>query len=254
MPRFIPKKDVQIAALNFKLADDRELWARQPGETTKAYQAFLDYLSMSPRSLKELAARYKQDKIAYQAAVKANAGSRKKINVRPPPTTVALTIRNWSSLYQWKERSKAFDNHQADLRRAALEADREQERQEAIRIARAARAIASQGLAALDPIGLRTNEIIALYEFAARELRNAFENTPQDRVLRAWKEEQDAVRRQHIGDIPPKITEIRVHLNETLQTDDSTIYQATYQSLTSEPASPSPSPDILQTTLNDDSL
>lgn len=76
---------------------DREPWARQPGETSRAYSAFSIYRDLGPRhrSLRETARRYYQDK------------------TRTKPVQIGV----WSSKNNWVERCRQYDEFLDEQRR-----------------------------------------------------------------------------------------------------------------------------------------
>lgn len=84
------------------------LWDRQDNESTKAYQAFLDYRDMGvARSLRALHERY-------------NGQMSSK-----PPTKMINTIETWSVKNSWQERIKAWDEYQTEERNRAQMAARQ---------------------------------------------------------------------------------------------------------------------------------
>jgi len=71
--------------------------APTPGETAKAYAAFLDYVQMGPgRSLKKLCERYRGQ----------TAG---EVGVKNPPTQRLATLETWSTRFQWQARLAAYE-------------------------------------------------------------------------------------------------------------------------------------------------
>lgn len=76
---------------------EREPWARQPGETSRAYSAFCIYRDLGPRhrSLRETARRYYQDK------------------TRTKPVQIGV----WSSKHNWVERCRQYDEFLDEQRR-----------------------------------------------------------------------------------------------------------------------------------------
>lgn len=76
---------------------EREPWARQPGETPRAYSAFCIYrdLGLKERSLRETTRRYYEDK----------------------SRTSMARIGRWSSKYNWVERCRAYDEFLDERRR-----------------------------------------------------------------------------------------------------------------------------------------
>lgn len=94
-----------------------DLWGRFPEETSKAYEAFLQYLKLSPivRSIAR----------AYRLSIKANVND---------PIRTPTHFDNWATKYRWMERAKAYDDMVYDeeleqwetRRKAARERDWEQ--------------------------------------------------------------------------------------------------------------------------------
>lgn len=90
---------------------------RLPGESSKAYQAFMDYTESGvSRSLRKLLTAYVQ--------TPANA------RVLPPARSLA-TLSGWSARFQWQRRSMEYDDEQHAMRRAQMRKLRAQ-RQEQI--------------------------------------------------------------------------------------------------------------------------
>lgn len=77
-----------------------------PGESSKAYQAFLDYAEAGPgRSLRKLFEVYQQT----------------PATARPlPPVRSLATMTSWSGRFEWRRRSREYDAEQETLRRAQM--------------------------------------------------------------------------------------------------------------------------------------
>ncbi len=85
-----------------------DLWAQRPDENARQYTAFWDYCTMGAgRSLAKLHAEYGRQKVGATLA--------------KPPSTRLPTLEAWSSQFDWVARAAAWDRHQIDLEREALE-------------------------------------------------------------------------------------------------------------------------------------
>lgn len=132
---------------------EREAWARQPGETSRAYAAFCIYRDMGPkRGLRETARRYYRDKS------------------RTKPGQIEV----WSVKWNWVARCEAWDDFQDRLAR-----ERQTEEIQAMRDRQAKLGVAMQSVAGL-----------GLQEFAPSEatgheiVRLAAEGTKIERLAR----------------------------------------------------------------------
>lgn len=78
-----------------------------PGESAKAFQAFMDYAEAGPsRSLRKLLEHYVQTPRAGKA-------------VQPPARSLA-TLSKWSARYQWRRRALEYDYEQQEIRRVQM--------------------------------------------------------------------------------------------------------------------------------------
>jgi hypothetical protein len=111
-------------------------WQQQPGETDKAYQAFVTYRNLEPeqRSITRVVSELNKSR---------------------------TLIGRWSSQWSWVERAREWDAHQ-DLRRidALLEARKRMD-EEHLKIIRAARnkAIAALGMLSVDLLANNPSEL-----------------------------------------------------------------------------------------------
>lgn len=82
-------------------------WDRQPGESTKQYSAFCDYLKLGPsRSIVE----------ALRKDFAENGGKSK-------PLSKSALWRGWSASNDWVERATAWDTRQEKMERAEQEGE-----------------------------------------------------------------------------------------------------------------------------------
>jgi hypothetical protein len=97
---------------------------RQPGETLRAYAAFLDYVRLGEgRSLRRLLAQYTHGENRERSEYKPGTAR--------PPTRRFATLAEWSAKYGWQERLAAYKAERAqheqavweERRRAVREAD-----------------------------------------------------------------------------------------------------------------------------------
>lgn len=91
------------------LADDREPWERQPGETPTQYSRFHAYLEAGPQ--------------------------RKVTTTADELGAARATLHQLSSLMRWRERAELYDAEQQRIRRARQAADAERFREAEARIA-----------------------------------------------------------------------------------------------------------------------
>jgi len=120
---------------------EREAWARQPGETSKAYAAFCVYRDMGPkRGLRETGRRYYEHKIRTNLA----------------------QIGKWSSKWNWVARCQAWDDHQDALARERQTQEIQEMRGRQTRLGVAMQGKAAQGLQAFDPLEATGHEITRL--------------------------------------------------------------------------------------------
>lgn len=131
------------------VADDETVpWDRHPGESAKAYAAFIAYRDMGPtRSLRKLAAREDMTKVGQ--------------------------LGKWSSEWNWPERAVAFDGWQdREWRLEQVEARKSMLRTHAA-VARTGIAKAAERIRALNPETLSAREALALFEACVRVERAA---------------------------------------------------------------------------------
>lgn len=77
------------------------------GETGKAKRAFLDYVGLGPnRTLKMLLEQYRNPELYTQDNYR---------DKNAPPTRQLATLKNWSSAYNWVERSGTVTDKQAEI-------------------------------------------------------------------------------------------------------------------------------------------
>jgi hypothetical protein len=143
---------------------------RIPNETTKAYQALMDYCLMgAARSIRQLHAQYREQK------------------ADEPPTVRYKTLGQWSSRHNWQERVKDYEKRLAEQR----EQRREQKR------------IEIEGKAAIDH-----DRMLAIWDgrFAlVEEVPNAAKAGELHSLARLRREIDDFGRRS-VG-LPDKVTE-----------------------------------------------
>lgn len=123
------------------MSDAPPLWERQPGETVKAFQAFIAYRDMGGRS---------------QRAVAQTLGKSRQL------------LDKWSTTWRWVERVKAWDDHRdGEGRKAELKAIRD------MRARHAQEAVALQTkaldrLRTLDAAALTPNDVLRFFVEAAK--------------------------------------------------------------------------------------
>lgn len=84
-------------------ASSRKAWERRPDESSKSYNAFLEYLKMPIRDID----------IPSNSRTLANLSQ--KLGYKVKEGKAASTIEQWSSKYDWIERARLHDNHNAEL-------------------------------------------------------------------------------------------------------------------------------------------
>jgi len=86
-------------------------WDQRPGESSKQYKAFLDYLELGRRR-------------SYDQAYR-------KTYAKPPHYRAPNFFRAWAHRFQWEDRAQAWDIHlEEEQRQAEIEATREEARKQ----------------------------------------------------------------------------------------------------------------------------
>ena len=117
---------------------DRKPWERQPGETAKAYAAFLHYrdLPAIDRSVREAREGHEKD--------------------------MKGTLRQWSGWcmrHGWVNRAVEHDSDLASRRRERMAKELERSQDDAVTLVRAARAMVAERLKSIDPKDLEARQI-----------------------------------------------------------------------------------------------
>lgn len=116
-----------------------EPWERQPGETEKAYEAFLVYKNLGPgRSIKKVSDRLQK--------------------------TYALIYR-WNMRYKWKTRVEAFDRESERVEQERIQKERAEMIKRHIKIGLAAQGKALKALDRMDPESLTPGNIREFLRF-----------------------------------------------------------------------------------------
>lgn len=155
-----------------------EPWERQPGETEKAYEAFLVYKNLGPgRSIKKVSDRLHK--------------------------TYALIYR-WNMRYGWKTRVEAFDRENERVEQERIQKERAEMIKRHIKIGLAAQGKALKALDRMDPESLTPGNVREFLRFGvmleketrAVEERKQEAGQGQDAAQmlaaileRAWKED-----------------------------------------------------------------
>lgn len=133
------------------MEEELKPWERQPGESTRAYSAFLVYRDLGPqRSLR------KASEIIYPRY--------RQRGTTGPPGRIVL----WSGQFKWHQRAEAWD---AYLRRLKEDEERRAIKEMAERHARAAVGFqqkALERLLAMKPGELKPKEVLAFFIEAAK--------------------------------------------------------------------------------------
>ena len=79
------------------------MWDRRPDETEKSYSAFLAYIEMPVRDIGNPENSRSLPNLTRKLGYSAQAGK------------AASTLEDWSSKYNWVERARAYDSHNAQL-------------------------------------------------------------------------------------------------------------------------------------------
>jgi hypothetical protein len=171
-----------------KFADDREPWARQPGENDNAWRAFQAWRDLGP-------------------------GSRTHAKVAELTGIKRITVANNSYRYRWRERSAAWDAHVDRVKREAdLKAIRDM-RERHIKMAQTFQALGmteigkyakkSQAEKEKPTIEVRTAADLAERGLRLERLNRGEPETTHEetqRVNMTWSEIVDAARRQNKRD------------------------------------------------------
>ena len=119
------------------LADDRDLWERQPMESARAFAAFSRYRDMGP-------------------------GQRSSAKVAQELGRSKTLMDRWSSCWSWVKRAEAWDAEQEHTRAEAMRARQLQAVEEDFQLGAALTAKAAKNLMALADAGLSAQEIVRL--------------------------------------------------------------------------------------------
>ena len=131
---------------------DSNLWDRQPGETAKAYAAFLLYRDLPAVDRTIVAAVVEHRKLGGKASVR--------------------NWETWSSRYNWRERGLASDSDLASRRRERMAKELERAQDDTVTLARAALAKVAERIQGMDPKELAAGQIpAALRTLAELELK-----------------------------------------------------------------------------------
>ena len=113
-------------------------WERQPGETAKGYAAFLHYRDLPAIDRSVAAARERQER--------DHKGTLRQWN-------------GWSMRNGWVNRAAEHDSDLASRRREHMAKELERSQDDAVRLARAARAMVVEALKDVDPKDLEARQI-----------------------------------------------------------------------------------------------
>ena len=120
---------------------DGNLWERQPGETAKAYAAFLLYRDLPPVDRSIVAAVAQHRYLGGKASVR--------------------NWETWSSLYNWSERGLASDSDLASRRRERMAKEMERAQDDMFTLARAALAKVAERIKGMNPEDLAAGQVPA---------------------------------------------------------------------------------------------
>lgn len=110
-----------------------EPWERQPGETEKAYEAFLLYKNLGPgRTISEVSRRLSKSR---------------------------QLITRWSGRYNWRERGEAFDRENERKEQLSIQKARAQMVKRHLKLGMAVQGKAIKALEAMDPDELKPGDI-----------------------------------------------------------------------------------------------
>ena len=120
---------------------DGNLWERQPGETAKAYAAFLLYRDLPPVDRSIVAAVAQHRYLGGKASVR--------------------NWETWASRYNWRERGLASDSDLASRRRERMAKEMERAQDDMFTLARAALAKVAERIKGMNPEDLAAGQIPA---------------------------------------------------------------------------------------------
>ena len=120
---------------------DINLWDRQPGETAKAYAAFLLYRDLPPVDRSIVAAVAQHRYLGGKASVR--------------------NWETWSSLYNWSERATEHDSDLASRRRERMAKEMERAQDDMFTLARAALAKVAERIKGMNPEDLAAGQVPA---------------------------------------------------------------------------------------------
>lgn len=125
-----------------------EPWDRQPGESAKAFRAFVDY----------------RDTPAEERSIRATA----QRLVKKDYSYIPRHYKDWASMWKWVERSRLYDAEQDRRRRELAEKEREEMAQLHIKAARAMLTKALKGLQAIPEDEMTPNDVSRMIEVASK--------------------------------------------------------------------------------------
>lgn len=125
-----------------------EPWDRQPGESAKAFRAFVDY----------------RDTPAEERSIRKTAQNVGKKDYSYIPGH----YKNWAAEWKWVERAKLYDVEQDRQRRELAEKEREEMAQLHIKAARAMLTKALKGLQAIPEDEMTPNDVSRMIEVASK--------------------------------------------------------------------------------------
>ena len=120
---------------------DRKPWERQPGETAKAYAAFLLYRDLPAIDRSIVAAVAKQRKNGGKAPVR--------------------NWETWASRYNWRNRAAEHDSDLASRRRERMEKELDRSKDNAVVLTRAFNFKIAERIKGMDPEDLAAGQIPA---------------------------------------------------------------------------------------------
>jgi len=124
-----------------QLSLDREVWDRQPRETTPAWQTFIHYRDMEPRSLRKVA-----ETLGKTLSV----------------------IAHWSQRWRWQERVIAWDNHLNSVYQAEREKGQKEMAENHIKLSKGIQAKVAQRLRTLRPEDMSAGDLARLLDVAVK--------------------------------------------------------------------------------------
>ena len=120
---------------------DINLWERQPGETAKAYAAFLLYRDLPAVDRTIVAAVVEHRKIGGKASVR--------------------NWETWASRYNWRNRAAEHDSDLASRRRERMEKELDRSKDNAVLLTRAFNVKIAERIKGMDPEDLAAGQIPA---------------------------------------------------------------------------------------------